>query len=179
MSDTTTPVAPARGAPGPVDVRRGILWRIEVDDAGDTVYVHTSSGHVGSDQRAHLATGERSKGPVALGLAPAAVDRGRRYTKLVELLGEPIGTVSRPAEHDRRAHRLDGVCRGRGALGAVDPPEDVAGGRDVGALSTDLMDDGVALDVAGKVGHCTVERGGEQQHLAFVAGQPEDASHCG
>ena len=39
------------------------------------------------------------------------------------------------------------------------------------------MDDRVALDVAGKVGHRTVERCGEQQHLAFDAGQPENSPH--
>ena len=39
------------------------------------------------------------------------------------------------------------------------------------------MDNGFALDIAGKLGHRTVERGGEQQHLAFVTGQPEDAPH--
>ena len=150
-----------------------------MDDTGDAVHVHTPGGDVGCDQRAHLATGERAQGAVALGLAPAAVDRGRRHAELVELFGEPIGSVARPAEHDRRTHRLDRVRRGRGALGPVDPPEDVAGGGDVGALRADLVDDGVALDVAGELGHCTVERGGEQQHLAGIVGLLEDAPHRG
>ena len=171
--------ARSRGASGSMDVRGRILRRIEVDDAGDTVDVHAAGGDVGCDQRSHLAPRERAQGSVALRLAPAAVDRGRRDTELVELLGESIGTVPRPAEHDRRSHRLDRVRRGPGALGPVDPPEDVAGGSDVGALRTDLVDDRVALDVAGELRHRTVERGREQEHLARAAGQLEDAPHRG
>ena len=42
--------ARTRGAAGSVNVRCGVLRRIEVDDAGDTVDVHTTGGDVGCDQ---------------------------------------------------------------------------------------------------------------------------------
>ena len=148
-------------------------------DAGDALHVHTSGGDVGRDERAHLAAGERTKGAVALRLAAAAVDRDRGHTELVELLREPIGTVPGAAEHDRRPDRVDRVRCGSGALGPVDPPEDVAGGREVGALLADLVDDGIVLDLTGELGHCSIERGGEQQHLPLLARQLDDAPYCG
>ncbi len=179
-SDTTTPVAPARGsASGSMDIRGRILRRIEVHDASDTVDVHAAGGDVGCDQRSNLAPRERTQGSVALRLTPPAVDRGRRDTELVQLLGESIGTVPRPAEHDRRSHRLDRVRRGSRPLGPVHPPEDVVGGSDVGSLRTDLVDGWVALDGASELRHRAIEGGREQEHLARAAGQVEDPPHRG
>ncbi len=49
---------------------------------------------------------------------------------------------------------------------------------EVGALRADLVDDGIALNLVGELGHCRVERGGEHQYLAFLAGQLDDAANC-
>ena len=63
-----------RRTPRAVDVRGGVVGRIEVHDAGHTVDVHATRGDVGGDERTDLAAGERTERAVALGLRTTAVD---------------------------------------------------------------------------------------------------------
>ena len=64
-----------RRSPGAVDVRRGVVRRVEVHHAGHTVDVHATRRHVGGDERTDLPAGEGGEGAVALGLRTTAVDR--------------------------------------------------------------------------------------------------------
>ena len=97
------------GAPGSVRVVLEVGRRVEVHDAGDRVDVDAAGGDVGGDERLEPTVGERRQRTFALTLRAVAVDRGAAHTALLELLGDLVGAVLGPAEHDRRTGELHDV----------------------------------------------------------------------
>src|SRR5687767_573258 len=64
------------GAPDPVHVGLAVLGCVEVHDLRDVVHVDAACGHIGRDERGHVAAVEAPQRLLALGLGLVAVHRG-------------------------------------------------------------------------------------------------------
>ena len=102
-SETTMPTCTgACGAARAVQVVLAVGREVEVDDARDVVDVDATCRDIGRDERRDVTVRERAQRAVALTLAAATVDRSRMHAGLLEHLHDPVDTVARAAEHDRR-----------------------------------------------------------------------------
>ena len=150
-----------------------------MDDAADPVDVDAAGGDVGGDDRPGPPGAEVLEGPLALALAPVAVDGDRSDTPGPELLGDPVGPPLGAAEDDGRAGARHDAGDQVGAVSSLDRPVQVLGGVAVGV--------GAGLLVAHRVVHVatddhvdvTVERGREQQRLALRGAGVEQALDLG
>ena len=169
----------AAGAARPVDVVLGVVGQVEVDDAGHAVDMDAAGGHVGGHEDRGPPGAELAQGLVALGLGPAAVDRHGLDAGLAELAGHPVGTVAGAGEHDRGPGAGDDVGHERDPLGPGHGPEHVLDLRGVGLDVRGGVVGGVGLVVADQLVDVAVERRREQQGLAAVRGQVEQAADRG
>ena len=133
------------GASRPVQVVLVVARGIEVDHRRDRIDMDAPRGHVGCDQCLGAAGRKRLESPGSLVLGASAVHGNRTDPQLLELLGEPVGTVAGTGEHDGAASRLDQV---RGVLNPVmvlHQPEVVPGIDRFRVHCPRLMADGIPL----------------------------------
>ena len=139
----------------------------------------STSGDVGGDEGLSVSGREEGQGPVALVLGTTAVHGNGTDTHLGELAGETVGPVAGSGEHDGSSclfYEIGGVLD---AVVVIHQPEVMAGVHRVGFHRPRLMTNRVALVITAQHGDVAVEGGGEQQGLAGVAGEIEDAPHRG
>src|SRR5947208_16593910 len=75
--------------------------QLEVDDMREAVDVEAAGGDLGGNEDGDSSRLEIFEGPNALVLALVAMDRRGADPVPIELLGQPVRTVLRPAEDER------------------------------------------------------------------------------
>ena len=177
--DDHTAAAGAGRSTGAVDVGLVVLGRIEVEDRRHVVDMDAPCRYVGGDEGMDLSVDEVGQRTSALGLAAAAVDGSGADAGLVELPGQPVGSVAGAAEDDCRPGGADCLGEHACALRTWELPEEVSCSGDVGGVLADLVVYRVALVVAGELGDVAVEGRREQHRLAVGGGLVQQPTNCG
>ena len=96
------PAAPgASGATDAVDVILVRPWRVVVDHVRNAIDVESARGHVGRDERLHVARLEPAQRPLARVLRHVPVQhRCADVVIALELERKPVGAVLRPYEDE-------------------------------------------------------------------------------
>ena len=169
----------AAGAAGTVLVVLVGARHVVVEHDRHGIDVDAARGDVGRDERRDLAGSEALECALSLALRAVAVDRCRCDPVLVELLHEPVRTVLRAGEHDRRVDRSEHVAGEATACVTVGGPEQVADITGRGRLLGEGVPDRIVLVALDQRVDVTVERRGEQQRLATVGGAVEQTHDLG
>src|SRR5690554_3745909 len=107
----------APGAPDPVHITLGFVGKIVVKDVGHIVDIDAARGHIGRDQDIIGTLAKAAERTAARRLRLIPMNRGRRETRLVQALGQPIRAVLGAREDDRARHvRGVSICTIKSAL---------------------------------------------------------------
>jgi hypothetical protein len=162
-----------------VDIRVGVLRRVEVDDAVNSIHVNATRGDVCSDEDARTSRPELLESAVALGLGAVTVDCNSGETCLVELFRKTIRTVLGTAEDDRGAVTVD-KARGKArALVTRSAPELMAAGSGVVVRLPKGVLGGLVLEVTDETLHVLIERRREKHRLVGGTDLTEKLPNCG
>src|SRR6185437_992013 len=102
--DRDAACAGTRGAADAVNIAFGHVRQLEIDDMRHVVDVDTARGDIGGHQHARTTGAEVLQRPLAGALRFVAVDRIGSMAGLFDLIGNLVGTVFCPREHDHPFH---------------------------------------------------------------------------
>ena len=159
------------GAADAVDVVVRHVRHVEADDVRDVVHVQAAGRDVGGHQHLEVAAAKAVHGPVPLRLRQVAVQLGHREAVGGDALGQPLGRLLGPREHQHRGHlrvpqqvaqqvALEMLGHRVGGLGD-------AHGR--GAAPADLDHERIAQDLGGQLGDH--RRHGRREEQRLLAGR--------
>ena len=170
--------ARAAGAADAVDVVFRDVRQVVVDDVRQRLDVEAPRGDVGGDEHLQLAVLEALQGLHALRLALVAVDRGGFDAVVLQLLGEPVGAVLGPAEHQHLlpVARLHQVREQLALPVLVDRVRDLADQLDRHIAPRDFHGDRVMHKPLGEFSHFVGKSRGEKQVLPLRGQQRQHAA---
>ncbi len=160
-----------------MQVRLELIRSIGLHDQVDVVDVDAARGDICGDEHLRLALREALDVARALGLVQVAVQRDRAQPRVVELLGEHLGVGAGAGEHERLAVAIDELLEDLGLAAVLDHDHAVVDRAGLLRLAGDLVDGGLGEELVDERGDLAVEGRGEQQLLAAVGGQAQDALH--
>ena len=170
--------ARAAGAADAVDVVFRDVRQVVVDDVRQRLDVQAPRGDVGGDEHLQLAVLEALQGLHALRLALVAVDRGGFDAVVLQLLGEPVGAVLGPAEHQHLlpVARLHQVREELAFAVLVDRVRDLGDELDRHIAPRDFNRYGVAHEARRERAHVLGKSRREEQVLPFRGQQCQHAA---
>ena len=85
----TSPTGPSDA----VNVRFGLIGKIEIHDQGHILHIHPAGGHVRSDQDRQAPAAKPIQGPITLSLRTISMNRLRSDVSLLEVPRQLVGSV--------------------------------------------------------------------------------------
>ncbi len=174
------------GATGPadaVDVGLGLVGEVVVYDQSDVFHIDPASGDVGGDENGNEALFELCEGFFALGLGFIAVDGFGFVAGGGQGLGEFVGAVFGPAEHDGQlgffglALFFKKLLQELQFIAAIDEAEFLLDSLGGGHFRSDGDAGGIVEDFLGERNDVRGEGRGEKQGLFFLGEKIDNAVH--